>query len=64
MPRQKSAPKRSGIDLGGFLLNRNDENTNAPLGRGGEGGEVKKNNHEFAGGGKKCDENANGNNEL
>ena len=45
MPRQKSAPKRSGIDLG-LLLNRNNENTNTPLGRGGEGGEVKKINHE------------------
>ena len=45
MPRQKSAPKRSGIDLLGLLLNRNNENTNTP-GRGGEGGEVKKINHE------------------
>ena len=44
MPRQKSAPKRSGIDLG-LLLNRNNENTNN-LGRGGEEGEVKKINHE------------------
>ena len=44
MPRQKSAPKRSGIDLG-LLLNSNNENTNNP-GRGGEGGGGKTINHE------------------
>ena len=30
MPRQKSAPKRSGIDLEKLLLNKDDENTNNP----------------------------------
>ena len=50
MPRQKSAPKRSGIDLEKLLLNKDNETTNfTPLPRrGGEGGEVKKINHEFA----------------
>ena len=48
MPRQKSAPKRSGIDLEKLLLNKDNETTNfTPLPRrGGEGGEVKKINHE------------------
>ncbi|CAL6381362.1 unknown protein [Bathycoccus prasinos] len=48
MPRQKSAPKRSGIDLEKLLLNKDDETTNfTPLPRRvGEGGEVKKINHE------------------
>ena len=48
MPRQKSAPKRSGIDLEKLLLNKDDETTNfTPLPRrGGEGGEVKKINRE------------------
>ena len=45
MPRQKSAPKRSGIDLG-LLLNSTNENTNNPGRRGGEGGGGKKINHE------------------
>jgi len=43
MPRQKSAPKRSGIDLG-LLLNSNNENTNNPGGGGDREG--KKINHE------------------
>ena len=48
MPRQKSAPKRSGrIDLEKLLLNKDDETTNfTPLPRRGGGGEVKKINHE------------------